>query len=106
MGYTMLWVLVMVGLCYVVSEAYTLAEEWDHEKQAVMDADQYLSAMLDESVEAWKVYAGPIHEARNVLYEFDRREAMVKRPDQSWALIPYAQKLVEYLGGENVSYVS
>ena len=95
----LLWLFVCVGTCYVISEGYTLAEDWDFDKQAQKDADEYLEVLLEESAEAWK--SNPRPEARDRLYQFDKLEATVKRPEQSWALIPHAQNLVQYLGHED-----
>ena len=82
------------GMLLVAGVVISILEYLEY-RDACLAADAYLECTLDRVTDLWAQAGTVTSEARNLLVLFDKREAMVHRPYDSWALSPYATELLE-----------
>jgi len=72
--------------------------EWWQEigdyRRAVREADLFLAATEEQIKAEFDKRPGALYLLRDKMYDYEDRERIVKRPIQSWALIPYAEDVL------------
>ncbi len=82
------------GVLLLIAGGIITVSLWKEQRAAMHESDEYLEEIINQVAVTWKD-STPTKDGRRLLYLFDKREIVVNRPSQSWALIPYAEELLE-----------